>query len=51
MSAAGLARRDSAGWTITETGAIWVHRLQSLFSLTYIDDMWQRCQDQLGPKK
>ena len=38
--------RDAAGWTITERGAIWVHRLQSLFSLTYIDELWKRCQDQ-----
>jgi len=37
---AGMARTIDGGWTITETGAIWVHRLQSLYSLTYIDDLW-----------
>ena len=51
LTAAGLARRDAAGWTITETGAIWVHRLQTLFSLTYIDDLWQRCRDQPWPQE
>lgn len=51
LTAAGLARRNAAGWTITETGAIWVHRLQSVFSLTYIDDLWQRCQDEPWPQE
>ena len=51
LRAAGLARRDASGWTITEAGAIWVHRLQSLFSLAYIDDLWRRCQDRPWPQE
>ncbi len=51
LRAAGLARRDEAGWKITEAGAVWVHRLQSLFSLTYIDTLWQHCQDQPWPRE
>ena len=51
LRASGMARRDATGWSITETGAILVHRLQSLFSLTYIDDLWQHCQDHPWPPK
>ncbi|UCH46442.1 MAG: hypothetical protein JSU95_09915, partial [Betaproteobacteria bacterium] len=51
LRAAGLAKRDAAGWNITETGAIWVHRVQSLFSLSYIDDLWQHCQDHPWPRE
>lgn len=49
LCAGGLMRRDRAGWTVTETGAIWVHRLQSLFSLTYIEGLWHRCQSEPWP--
>lgn len=51
LNAANLARRDTDGWTITEAGAIWIHRLQTLFSLTYIDDMWRRCQSEPWPQE
>jgi oxygen-independent coproporphyrinogen-3 oxidase len=51
LRAAGLARSDAAGWTITETGAIWVHRVQSLFSLSYIDNLWQHCRDHPWPRE
>jgi oxygen-independent coproporphyrinogen-3 oxidase len=51
LRATGLAQRSAAGWNITETGAIWVHRVQSLFSLTYIDDLWQHCQDHPWPQQ
>lgn len=51
LCAARLARRDAAGWTLTENGAIWVHRLQSLYSLTYIDELWQRCREDGWPRQ
>jgi oxygen-independent coproporphyrinogen-3 oxidase len=51
LCAARLAHRDAAGWTITERGAIWVHRLQTLFSLAYIDELWQRCQNEPWPQE
>lgn len=39
------------GWRVTEDGAIWGHRLQALFSLDYIDTLWQRCQDDPWPQR
>lgn len=47
----GLAQCDAAGWNITEAGAIWVHRVQCLYSLSYIDDLWQHCQDDPWPQQ
>jgi oxygen-independent coproporphyrinogen-3 oxidase len=29
---------------VTERGAIWAHRLQCLFSLSYIDRVWEKCR-------
>ena len=49
MRMAGLARHDATGWKITERGAVWVHRLQSLFSLSYIDELWTRCRHEAWP--
>ena len=46
----GLARRDGArAWTLTERGAVWVHRVQALFSLAYIDELWARAQSEAWP--
>lgn len=46
----GLARRDAAGvWALTERGAVWVHRVQALFSLAYIDELWARAQSEAWP--
>jgi coproporphyrinogen III oxidase-like Fe-S oxidoreductase len=37
----GLAHRLlDGGYVLTERGSIWVHRLQALFSLAYIDQLW-----------
>lgn len=51
MQMAGFARHAATGWEITERGAIWVHRLQSLFSLSYIDEMWTRCRHEAWPSE
>lgn len=40
----GFLVRDEAGYALTEPGAIWVHRLQSLFSLNGIDAVWTECR-------
>jgi oxygen-independent coproporphyrinogen-3 oxidase len=32
----GWTRKEARGWRLTESGAIWAHRLQCLYSLTYI---------------
>jgi coproporphyrinogen III oxidase-like Fe-S oxidoreductase len=47
----GFARRDAHGWTVTERGAIWGHRLQALFSLSSIDTLWTRCQGEAWPRE
>jgi oxygen-independent coproporphyrinogen-3 oxidase len=39
------------GWRVTESGAIWAHRIQCLFSLTYIDDLWTRCKLDPWPRE
>jgi oxygen-independent coproporphyrinogen-3 oxidase len=45
----GMTRRDGRGWRVTEFGAIWMHRLQQLFSISYIDDVWAQCQAEAWP--
>lgn len=45
----GMARREGRGWHVTEFGAIWMHRLQQLFSISYIDDVWAQCQAEAWP--
>lgn len=47
----GFARRVPDGWTVTERGAIWGHRLQALFSLSCIDTLWTRCQGEAWPRE
>ena len=47
----GLARRDRSRWHITEAGAIWMHRLQQLFSITYIDEVWSQCGKEAWPSQ
>jgi menaquinone C8-methyltransferase len=49
LTAAGMVRRRNGIWRVTNFGATWMHRLQQLFSLTYIDDMWSRCRDEAWP--
>ena len=41
---------ESAGvWQISPRGADWVHRLQQLYSLSWIDLFWERCQGEAWP--
>lgn len=47
----GMARRDGAHWRVSEFGAVWMHRVQQLFSITYIDDVWQQCLAEPWPKR
>lgn len=46
----GMAARQGPRWRVTEFGAIFMHRLQQLFSITYIDDVWDQCQAEAWPK-
>lgn len=36
---------------VTERGAIWAHRLQCLFSLSYIDKVWGKCRREPWPSE
>jgi oxygen-independent coproporphyrinogen-3 oxidase len=47
----GWLKRDVDGFRVTERGAVWGHRLQSLYSLSYIDQLWAACGDTAWPKK
>lgn len=49
LAVMGMVRRDGLGWRITEFGAIWMHRMQQLFSISYIDDVWSQCQAEAWP--
>lgn len=51
LAALGMARRQGGRWRLTESGAVWVHRLQSLFSLSYIDLLWTQCREQAWPEE
>jgi oxygen-independent coproporphyrinogen-3 oxidase len=46
----GMARRETDSWCVTEFGAIWMHRMQQLFSISYIDDVWAQCQADPWPQ-
>jgi oxygen-independent coproporphyrinogen-3 oxidase len=47
----GMAHREGPRWRVSEFGAIWMHRLQQLFSITYIDQVWQQCQAEAWPRE
>jgi hypothetical protein len=51
LSWTGFVRRNGSGWHLTERGSFWSHRLQCLFSLTYIDELWQRCRAEAWPRE
>lgn len=47
----GMISRHGDIWKVTERGAVWMHRLQQLFSITYIDDIWERCHQDAWPQE
>ena len=50
LRACRMLRADGASlYHVTEFGAVWMHRLQQLFSITYIDDLWERCGREAWP--
>jgi len=51
MRLLGLARRDGQDWAITSWGADWIHRVQQLFSLSWIDLFWSACMKEAWPKE
>ena len=50
LRSTGMARRVGADHRLTERGAIWVHRMQSLFSLSGIDNVWTECSTDAWPE-
>jgi hypothetical protein len=46
----GMARREGLHWRVTEFGAVWMHRVQQLFSISYIDEVWEQCRAEPWPK-
>lgn len=46
-----MAREEPDAWKVTEYGAVWMHRFQQLFSITYIDDLWERCHAEAWPEE
>lgn len=51
MRLLGWLKPQGKQWQVTERGAIFVHLFQSLFSLSYIDILWTRCQSEAQPQK
>jgi hypothetical protein len=51
LSVLGMTRREGSLWRLTEFGAVWIHRLQCLFSLSYIDEIWKRCRSEAWPRE
>ncbi len=49
MRGLGLLTRDGDSDRLTEKGAVWGHRVQSLFSLNGIDKVWTACQREPWP--
>jgi oxygen-independent coproporphyrinogen-3 oxidase len=47
----GFLHRESDAWRLTDRGADWSHQLQSLYSLSFIDQLWDRCQETPWPEK
>ncbi|MCB9771323.1 MAG: radical SAM protein [Candidatus Omnitrophica bacterium] len=47
----GWLWQEENAWCLTERGSIWGHRLQMLFSLSYIDKVWKECQQDPWPEK
>lgn len=51
MTFIGWVKREGSIYTFNEKGSVWVHRFQMLFSLTFIDDVWTKCQKEPWPKQ
>ena len=45
----GWCDSKSNALQVTERGALWAHRLQCLYSLTYIDKVWEQCRREAWP--
>jgi len=51
LCACGYLRREASSYELTESGAIQVHRMQSIFSLNGIDSVWSACRRTSWPEE
>ena len=51
LMAMGWMEEQAGSWQITSRGADWVHRLQQLYSLSWIDLFWEKCQCEAWPNE
>ena len=51
LKSLGWMEEKSGEWQIKPRGADWVHRLQQLYSLSWIDLFWERCQGEAWPEE
>jgi oxygen-independent coproporphyrinogen-3 oxidase len=47
----GFLRREADVWRLSDRGADWSHQLQSLYSLSFIDQLWTRCRETPWPNR
>lgn len=46
-----LLKQVDGGYSITKTGAYWIHRLQNEYSLSYINHLWGTCRREPWPSQ
>jgi oxygen-independent coproporphyrinogen-3 oxidase len=46
-----LLERVDGGYRVTKRGAYWIHRLQNVYSLSYINHLWGTCRKEPWPSK
>lgn len=51
LKALGWMEERSGEWRINPRGADWIHRLQQLYSLSWIDLFWGKCQREAWPEE
>ena len=47
--ALGMINRQTGGYRVTDRGAYWIHRIQTEYSLNYIDHLWGACRRSAWP--
>ena len=47
----GLLRRVQTGYDVTHSGAYWIHRIQNVFSLQYLEHVWGACRREAWPQE
>jgi oxygen-independent coproporphyrinogen-3 oxidase len=51
LTGLGWAKKMHAKLVLTERGAVWAHKVQSLYSLSFIDQLWSACQSNPWPEE